>query len=540
MTQHLTIVLAQQNWWVGNVDYNLKKHIHAANEARDKYGADVIVFSELSLTGYPPEDLLFRPAFLDATEQAMQQLIEQIKDIYCVVGHPYQHENKLYNACSLIYNGKILGRYDKTYLPNYGVFDEYRYFTPGKKSCVVNIKGLPVGLVICEDLWESGPVSSAAAAGARLILSPNASPFEIEKHDRRLSSLCKRVKEGKLPIFYVNQVGGQDELIFDGDSMVIDTDGNECQSAGFFNETLKAVTLVFTQDDINIPREKIPQPSQLEKIYQALVMGVKDYVTKNYFKGVLIGVSGGIDSALTTAIAVDALGKNQVEAVIMPSRHTAKISLEDAAELVANLDINSEIINIELAYQSFLSSLAGRFADLAADTAEENIQARCRAVILMALSNKFGKLVLTTGNRSELAVGYCTLYGDMAGGFNVLKDVPKTLVYQLANYRNRLHPVIPLSTINRAPTAELAPNQKDQDTLPPYPVLDNILDLTLNQEKSIEEIIAAGFDSATVRKVVDLIRKNEYKRRQSPIGPRINNRAFGRDRRYPTTNGFKG
>ncbi|MBX3709268.1 MAG: NAD+ synthase [Gammaproteobacteria bacterium] len=540
MQKKLRVVLAQLNLQVGDIKGNLEKHIRAAITARDKYSADVIIFPELSLTGYPPEDLLLRPSFISASNEALQQLIAEIQDIYCLVGHPHTDNQHLFNACSLIYSGKVIGCYAKQRLPNYSVFDECRYFEPGKQSCVLSIGGISTGFVICEDLWKLGPTQEAAAQGAQIIFSPNASPFEISKHEQRVSVLAKRAKHNQLPIIYVNQVGGQDELVFDGGSMVINANGEICQFAGFFNETLLPVDIDVTSTPTFHCSTTLSIPNKIERIYQALVLSVRDYINKNHFPGVLVGVSGGIDSALTLAIAVDALGKDRVRAVIMPSRHTAKISMQDASELIRNLGINMEIISIESVYENFLELLAPSFLNKKTDVTEENIQARCRATILMALSNKFNYLVLTTGNRSELAVGYCTLYGDMAGGLAVLKDVPKTLVYQLAVYRNQLSQAIPERTIIRPPTAELAPEQKDEDTLPPYAVLDKILECYLDHSQDVDEIAAQGFQRDLVIKIIDMIRKNEYKRKQAAIGPHINHKSFGKDRRYPITNGFKG
>lgn len=540
MSKKLRIVLAQLNLTVGDINGNLEKHIKAAMTARDKFSADVIVFPELGLTGYPPEDLLLRKTFIDDANSALQKFISDVKGIYSVVSYPHATSQGLFNSCSLIYNGKIAGTYSKQHLPNYGVFDEDRYFVAGSSICVVPINEIPVGLVICEDLWFREPVQQAVTHGARLILSPNASPFEIDKHNQRLSVFSKRAKYNHVPIFYVNLVCGQDELIFDGGSMVINEDGDMCQFAGFFNETLLPVDMDISTSKNQIETANITIPNDIEKIYQALVLGVHDYIEKNHLPGVIVGVSGGIDSALTLAIAVDALGKERVRAVMMPSRYTADISSEDAIALIKNLGVKSETISIEPMYKTFLESLAPNFADKKSDVTEENIQARCRAMILMALSNKSGDLVLTTGNRSEIATGYCTLYGDMTGGFAVLRDVPKMLVYELSKYRNTLRPVIPQRTIDRPPTAELAPNQKDEDTLPPYPVLDKILYAYLNQGLGIDEIVQMGFDKTVVSNVVALVRKNEYKRRQSTIGPRINHKSFGKDWRYPLTNGFKG
>ena len=540
MAKKLRIVLAQLNFTVGDIQGNLQKHIQSAIRARDELSADIIVFPELALTGYPAEDLFLRPSFIQAEQAALQTFISEVKGIYCVVSHTHINNQQLYNACSMIYNGMVLGRYAKQHLPNYGVFDENRYFVAGNASCVLPINGILIGLVVCEDLWVPGPTQQAAVQGARLILSPNASPFEVNKHDQRLAVLSKRAKLHQVPIIYVNSVGGQDELVFDGGSMVINEEGNMAQFAGFFQETLMPVDVEISTVNTKIAVTEAALISDEEKIYQALVLALREYVEKNHFQRVLIGLSGGIDSALTLAIAVDALGKDHVTAVFMPSRHTADISNQDATLIANNLGVTLETISIEPTYNSFLDTLAPVFANKQPDVTEENIQARCRAVILMALANKYNALVLTTGNRSEIAVGYCTLYGDMAGGFAVLKDVPKTVIYRLAKYRNRIQAVIPTRTIERPPTAELASNQKDEDTLPPYSVLDPILEYYLNQSQSIDDIVAQGFDRALVTKVVDMIHKSEYKRRQSAIGPRINQKSFGRDWRYSVTNEFKG
>lgn len=538
MAKKLRIVLAQLNLCVGDIYGNLDKLINAAKLARDELAADIIVFPELSITGYPPEDLLFRKAFIDQATEALYEFKNQVQNIYCVIGHPHATSQGLFNSCSLVYNNTILGRYAKQHLPNYGVFDEYRYFIPGNSACVIPINGIPVGIVICEDLWHPAPIQQAATQGARLILSPNASPFEMDKHEQRVQVFSKRAKAANLPIIFVNQVGGQDELVFDGGSMVIDQEGNVVQHVGFFNVNLLPINIEVSTVQGKIESLPITLPTQEERTYQALVLGVQDYIHKNHFTGVLVGVSGGIDSALTLSVAVDALGKENVHAILMPSRYTSKMSMEDALILVKNVGVAHDIISIEPSFSCFLENLAPIFKGKKIDITEENIQARCRGLIIMAISNKFGKIVLSSSNRSEMAVGYTTLYGDMVGGFAVLKDIPKTLVYRLAHYRNQLNAVIPQRILDRPPTAELAPDQKDEDTLPPYSVLDKILDLYLNQELSIEQIIAQGNEHDIVTKVVSLVHKSEYKRRQSPIGVRINHKAFGRDRRYPMTSGF--
>lgn len=539
MSKKLRIALAQLNLTVGDIQGNLGKLIHNANKARDDLQADIIVFPELCITGYPPEDLLFRQSFIERANNAFNEFKSQVNGIHCVIGHTYATSQGLFNACSLVYNGTVLGRYAKQHLPNYGVFDEHRYFTPGNLPCVISIKGIPVGITICEDLWHVGPTQQTANHGARLIISPNASPFEIDKHEQRHLILSKRAKTANTPIIYVNCVGGQDELVFDGGSMVIDQTGKICQHAGFFQENLTAIDLDISSANTQIASHAYELPSEEKRIYDCLVLGVKDYVEKNHFPGALIGVSGGIDSALTLAIAIDALGHDKVRAILMPSRYTSEMSMEDGLALVKNANVEHEIISIEPAFTACLESLKTSFAGKKVDATEENIQARCRGIIIMAISNKTGRVVLTTGNRSEMAVGYATLYGDMAGGFDVLKDIPKTLVYRLTQYRNQVSKLIPQRIIDRPPTAELAPNQKDQDSLPPYEILDKILELFLNQELSLEDITAQGFDRDTVTKVINLIYKNEYKRRQAPVGVRINHKAFSRDRRYPITSGYK-
>jgi NAD+ synthase (glutamine-hydrolysing) len=533
MTKQLRIVMAQLNLLQGSVEENLEKHIQSACIARDELKAHVIVFPELSLTGYPVDDLLLRPSYLDSVDRALQTFIDSVTDIHCIVGHPLRRDNKLFNACSVIYNGNILLTYTKHALPNYAVFDEHRYFSPGDSDHVVMIHDIPVGIVICEDLWVSGPVERAAKQGAKIILSPNASPFDVHKHELRLQTLQKRALSSNIPIIYTNEIGSQDEIIFDGGSMAIDADGTLCQHAGFFQENLLAVDASFSSHHTSLSQHGYQLLTDEQRIYQCLVFGIQNYVHKNKFNGALIGLSGGIDSALTLALAVDALGKENVKAVLMPSRFTAPMSMEDGISLAKNLDISYDIISIEPAFETILKSLEPVLQPKQPDITEENIQARCRGIMLMAISNHTKKIVLTTGNRSEMAVGYCTLYGDMAGGLAVLKDIPKMMVYRLSNYRNTLSNVIPQRIIDRAPSAELAFDQKDENSLPPYPVLDRILELYLNDERSINDIINEGFDDAVVNKVVKLINQNEYKRRQSPVGIRINKKSFGRDRRYP-------
>ncbi len=531
----LRVLLAQINLLVGAVDANCERVIAVAKKARDEQQADAVLFPELTLTGYPPEDLLLRPEFLKRVERSLERLCNAVDGIDLIIGYPRQIDGKLYNAAGVIRNGKIIAEHHKSLLPNYSVFDEKRYFEPGEGPCVVTIAGVSVGLTICEDIWFPGPAAAAAAAGAQLLLNLNASPFHVDKAKEREGLLRQRARENGLAIAYANLVGGQDELVFDGGSCVVNSSGELTQRANFYREQQMLVEFV---DNEPVAAEIIPVAAEEELIYNALVLGVRDYVTKNGFDGAVLGLSGGIDSALTLAIAVDALGADRVEVVLMPSRYTADMSNADAIKEAEALGVEYSVIPIEPAFNAFLDMLAEEFAGSELDTTEENIQARCRGVILMAISNKKGKILLTTGNKSEMAVGYATLYGDMAGGFAPIKDVPKQMVYRLAAYCNREREIIPQRVIDRPPSAELAPDQQDSDSLPPYDILDEILARHVERDQSVDEIIAAGFDAAAVRKVVRMVDRNEYKRRQAPPGVKITQRAFGRDRRYPLTNGF--
>lgn len=535
----LRIVMAQLNMLVGDIEGNAEKVIAAAERARDEFEADVVVFPELTLTGYPPEDLLLRSGLYTRVLAALQRVNQRVSDIDVVLGYPHAAAGGIYNAASLLRANRQVATYHKQHLPNYSVFDEKRYFAAGSEPCVVDIKGVPVGLTICEDIWQPGSVTQACAAGARLIININASPFHLYKGREREQAVRERVDEGGVPVLYVNLVGGQDELVFDGGSFVMDSDGNITQQAPAFEEGLYLAEFHLDGDQV-IPQAGVcaVELSEEASVYNALVLGVRDYIEKNGFPGVVIGLSGGIDSALTLAIAVDAIGAERVEAVMMPSRYTADISLEDAREEAELLGVDYRVIPIEPAFNVFLESLKDEFAGRVADTTEENIQARCRGIMLMAISNKKGKMVLTTGNKSEMAVGYATLYGDMVGGFGALKDVPKTLVFRLASYRNTLSRVIPERVISRPPSAELAADQKDSDSLPPYDVLDPILQMYVEEDLCAEDIVAAGYDGETVRRVIRMVDANEYKRRQAPPGVRITRRAFGRDRRYPITSGY--
>tara|TARA_B100001250_G_scaffold13087_1_gene11452 strand:+ start:3945 stop:5570 length:1626 start_codon:yes stop_codon:yes gene_type:complete len=532
----IRMVLGQLNLAVGNIPGNTKKIIAAIEKAsNDK--ADIIIFPELSICSYPPEDLLLRPAFNKSIESALKKITMAAKDIHVILGYPLKKEEKLYNACSLIHDKKIKHTYSKRYLPNYGVFDEKRYFTPGDKPCLFEIKDSIAALSICEDIWVSKPTEDAASANAKILFNINASPYEKNKTTDREQIISKRASQSNIHIVYVNLVGGQDELIFDGSSQIYDNNGKIIFQASSFKEELFLAEL-----DINNKKNKINiNRSEFfveQNIYNALILGVKDYVMKNKFQGVVIGLSGGIDSALTLCIAADALGPENVKALIMPSRYTSKMSIDDASMLAKKLNVSYEIISIEPPFTSFLDILKPIFGNLPIDATEENIQARCRGLLLMAISNKYNKLVLTTGNKSEMSVGYATLYGDMAGGFSPLKDVWKTLVYKLSKWRNTQGNVIPESIINRPPTAELRDNQLDQDFLPDYEILDLILEKYIELDQHPEKIISDGYNPETVYKVTKLVDKNEYKRRQSAPGIRITNRAFGKDRRYPISSGY--
>ncbi|MBK8537906.1 MAG: NAD+ synthase [Candidatus Competibacteraceae bacterium] len=535
----LRVVMAQLDFLVGDIQGNIAKIMTAAVDARDRLRADVIVFPELTVTGYPPEDLLLRPSFIRQVEPAMQRLRMEIEGITAVVGYPAATSEGLRNSAAVIRDGAIQAVYHKQLLPNYGVFDEKRYFVAGAEPTVVVINNVRVGITICEDVWQLDPVQKAVAAGAQLLLNLNASPFHTGKGQLRLDILRQRVAENGIPIVYVNLVGGQDELVFDGHSQVVNSKGELTHRAPFCAEGLYPVDFTIGVTVEPIPGEIAEEPSEEAAIYQAIVRGVRDYVTKNGFPGVVLGLSGGIDSALTLAMAVDALGADRVEAVLMPSRYTADMSNTDAEEEAQALGVKYQLMPIEPAFQSFLSILQPVLDGLPLDSTEENIQARCRGVLLMAISNKTGKMVLTTGNKSETAVGYSTLYGDMAGGFAPIKDVLKTMVYRLSVYRNRLTPVIPQRVLDRPPSAELRPDQTDQDSLPPYETLDAILHGYVEEDHSVDELIAAGFERATVERITRLVIVNEYKRRQAAPGVRITPRAFGRDRRYPITSGFR-
>jgi NAD+ synthase (glutamine-hydrolysing) len=535
----LRVVMAQLDFLVGDIPGNTRKVIEATHRAEKELAADIVVFPELCLTGYPPEDLLLRPSMDLRISEALEKLQSESLGPAIVLGAPVRQAGLLYNAALVIDGGVITGRYFKHFPPNYQVFDEKRYFASGHDTVVQEVRGVSVGLTVCEDIWSDGPVESAAAQGARLILNLNASPYDIGKQARRKALLERKARDNQVTIAYVNLVGGQDELVFDGGSMAFDHSGVLCAEAPQFSEGLFPVDLICEHHCQPVAQPALPEPSTDENVYRALVLGVRDYVNKNGFKSVVLGLSGGIDSALTLAIAVDALGPERVRAVMMPFRYTASMSIEDAETQARAMKVQYDVFSIEPMYDAFMATLAAPFEGTKPDTTEENLQARLRGVLLMSLSNKFGALVLTTGNKSEMAVGYSTLYGDMAGGFDALKDVPKTLVFRLAWYRNSISPVIPERVITRPPSAELAPDQKDEDSLPGYDVLDQILNLYVERDLSADAIVAQGFSREDVDRVVRLVDINEYKRRQAPIGVRITERGFGKDRRYPITNGWK-
>ncbi|WP_298442549.1 NAD+ synthase [uncultured Ferrimonas sp.] len=534
MSKSLNIALAQRNYVVGDIEANaaaICKDIDAAVQQ----GADLVLFPELALTGYPPEDLLLRPDLYQRCVEQLALIQHHNPAVGVIVGHPHRQDGELYNSASLFHNGQTLALTHKQKLPNYRVFDEQRYFACGSSSCVVEFAGHRLGLLICEDIWHPEPVAQLRQQGAEILLSLNASPFDMTKLDERLNVLEACSAEAQVPVVYLNLLGGQDELIFDGHSMVVDSRGRITHELPQFESTLAVVNFVDGEPQAG---ERTAPPSTEAQIYNALVLSVRDYINKNRFSGAVLGLSGGIDSALTLAIAADAIGPEKVQAVMMPFKYTSDISQTDAAAQAQAMGVSYDSVSIEPMFDAFMGQLAPMFAGTKPDTTEENLQARTRGVLLMALSNKTGKILLTTGNKSELAVGYCTLYGDMCGGFAVIKDLPKQLVYSLSRYRNSLSAVIPERVITRPPSAELAPDQVDQDSLPPYDVLDDMLERYVEQDQSVADIVAAGHIEADVRRVIRLVDLNEYKRRQAAVGPRVTPRAFGKDRRYPITSGF--
>lgn len=537
-TNTITFALMQTNFWVGDIKGNVNKMKALALDAKAR-GADIVIFPELSLVGYPPEDLLLRPTLSERVKIAMNELAK-IEGIVTILGYPHVDHHGTFNSAAILQGGSQKGFYHKQCLPNYGVFDEKRYFKEGRNQVLFDYKGLTIGLLICEDIWHEKPIKTLKEEGAELIIVLNASPFEVGKQDERKALIKHQSATHGLPIIYVNTVGAQDDIVFDGGSLISQANGDIAhEGARFLNQ------LIMTKFDVASKRfdtqPKAPlQLSAESEMYQALVVGLRDYVNRSGFKGVILGLSGGIDSALTLAIAVDALGSDKVYAVMMPYEYTSQISLDDAAAQAARLNVSYTICPIHDAVAGLKSTLAPLFAGSAPDVTEENLQARARGVILMALSNKFGHMVISTGNKSENAVGYSTLYGDMVGGFDVLKDVYKTDVYRLADYRNRLEdePVIPERVITRPPSAELRPDQTDQDSLPDYALLDAILKMYIDEDLGYKAICAAGFDPAVVEKVLTMVDRAEHKRRQGAIGTKITKKSFGRERRYPLVNGW--
>jgi len=527
----MKIAIAQMNCIVGDIAGNAKKIVTSATLAKEQ-GATLVVTPELSLCGYSPEDLLLRPDFLLACEDALLALAKQLPDITVIVGHPHQQGEQCFNAASVLEGGHVVATYHKQVLPNYGVFDEERYFVSGSEALVFNHCGVKLGVLICADVWESKPALLAKMAGAELLVAMNGSPFHMKKQSTRFEVLKQRAVENSLPIVYVNMVGGQDELVFDGASFVLNAQGELMCELPAFESQLEVVDFAHAQPLHGNMTKNLPLEAT---VYHALKLGLADYVNKNGFPGVVIGLSGGVDSALTLALAVDAIGADKVHAVMMPSEFTADISVNDAREMADIVGVEYSEIAIKPLYDMYLTALSPQFGDMPFDATEENLQARIRGTLLMAISNKFGSIVVTTGNKSEMAVGYCTLYGDMAGGFALLKDVPKTLVYQLCAYRNQLSSVIPERIITRPPSAELRANQVDQDSLPPYDVLDAIIEAYVEDDLSRKDIVALGYPIEDVNRVIAMIDRNEYKRRQSPVGVRITDKGFGKDRRYPIT-----
>ena len=541
MATVLRTVLAQLNMRVGDIDGNLQRILDASVHAAHNQDADLIVFPELSLCGYNAQDLLLRDSMQVRIERALERLCTALPhNLHVLVGYPWLEPSGRYNCCAHIYQGQIQAVYKKQFFPSDPTAFAQRYFIPGKQPLCININKIKVAIGIGEDIWQSAFIEQACTAKADMIVSLNASTFHLDKQAEREQMLSKHAEHAQMPILYVSQVGAQDDLIFDGGSCTVDAQGNLRQRAPAFTEQLCEVELQFTHSDCYVERSSAePLLSAEASVYQALMMSLRDYVEQNGFKGILLGLSGGIDSALVLAIAADALGANKVQAVMMPYHYTAQISQEDAAAQARIMGVDYKTLAIAPMVEAFTQTLEPVFADLPAaanDTTEQNLQARCRGNLLMALSNKNGYLVLTTSNKSETAVGYSTLYGDMAGGFALLKDIPKLLVYRLAHYRNSLSLVIPERVITRAPSAELSPDQKDEDSLPPYEILDEVLRLYVEEDQSAQAIIAQGFDQEMVMQILRLVDLNEYKRRQAALGPRISKRSFGSDRRYPVTN----
>lgn len=535
----MKLALAQQRFPVGDIDGNVEKILELSKSAIEQ-GAQMIVFPELTVTGYPPEDLLLRPSLGVRVSAAMNRLMDAQLPIAMVVGYPQREDGKLFNKAMVIDHGQVIADYRKQHLPNYQVFDEKRYFQKGDQTCVFDFAGATFCLSICEDIWYDGPARRAYEAGAQINLNINGSPYSIDRTAERHEQVRNVVSQWPMATVYVNHIGGQDELVFDGGSFVVGADATVEATLPEFTEALAMVELEQRESGWQVKKPELrPDLSKEAALYEALKLGLADYVNRNGFPGVVLGMSGGIDSALSAAIAVDALGADRVMGVMMPYHYTAKISLEDAEEEARHLGIRYDVLPIGDAFESALETLQPMFEDRPADVTEQNMQSRMRGLFLMALSNKTGRMVLTTGNKSEMAVGYATLYGDMCGGYNCLKDVPKLWVYRLSRWRNEQGLVIPERVITRPPSAELAPDQLDEDSLPPYEVLDAIIERYVENDESLQTIVEAGFNEEDVTRVVRLIDLNEYKRRQAPEGVRVTKRGFGRDRRYPITHGWK-
>ena len=539
MNEKISIVLAQIDLIVGDISGNTARILEYCERVKVESDADLIVFPELSISGYPPEDLLLHSGLKRRIAEAVELIRQNVRGIAVLVGFPEYTQDHIFNSCAVYNNGKELIRYRKHALPNYSVFDEKRYFTPGSETAVFELHGIKIGINICEDIWYSKPARLSKSAGAQLIIVINGSPYQKDGQNIRESTIKRRISEVKIPIVYLNLVGGQDELIFDGASFVMNEKGDVTYRAPAFEETIACIEFERIQKTI-VPMSNSIEPKleEIESIYKALVKGTRDYISKHNIPGVVLGLSGGIDSALTLAIACDAIGSDNVRAVMMPFRYTSKMSLEDAQLQSSILNIQYDILPIETLYDAANNLLLPIFDGAKVDATEENIQSRARCILLMAISNKTGLMLLTTGNKSEMAVGYATLYGDMAGGFAPIKDCTKTMVKKLAEYRNTLNEVIPQRVIDREPSAELRENQQDSDSLPPYDLLDPILEAFVEEDLSVLEIVERGYDKTLVTRILEMVKRNEYKRRQAPPGIRISNRAFGRDWRYPITSGY--
>ncbi len=539
MNEKISIVLAQIDLIVGDISGNTTRILEYCERVKVESDADLIIFPELSISGYPPEDLLLHSGLKRRIAEAMELIRQNVRGIAVLVGFPEYTQDHIFNSCAVYNNGKELIRYRKHALPNYSVFDEKRYFTPGNETAVFELQGIKIGINICEDIWYSKPARLSKLAGAELIIVINGSPYQKDGQNIRESTIKRRISEVKIPIVYLNLVGGQDELIFDGASFVMNEKGDVIYRAPAFEETIACIEFERIKKIIvPISNSIEPKLEEIESIYKALVKGTRDYISKHNFPGVVLGLSGGIDSALTLAIACDAIGSDNVRAVMMPFRYTSKMSLEDAQLQSSILNIQYDILPIETLYDAANNLLLPIFDGAKVDATEENIQSRARCILLMAISNKTGLMLLTTGNKSEMAVGYATLYGDMAGGFAPIKDCTKTMVKKLAEYRNTLNEVIPQRVIDREPSAELRENQQDSDSLPPYDLLDPILEAFVEEDLSVLEIVERGYDKTLVTRILEMVKRNEYKRRQAPPGIRISNRAFGRDWRYPITSGY--